>query len=59
MSINVVVKWNKQTFNCELDPSLGPEIFKSQIYSLTSHERASREHRCTVHSQFIIAVNYN
>ena len=35
MSINVVVKWNKQTFNCELDPSLGPEIFKSQIYSLT------------------------
>ena len=33
--VNVVLKWNKLTFNCELDPNLGVLTFKSQVYSLT------------------------
>ena len=33
--VNIVLKWNKLSFNCELDPTLGVLIFKSQVYSLT------------------------
>ena len=33
--VNIVLKWNKLTYACELDPTLGVLIFKSQVYSLT------------------------
>lgn len=33
--MRVVIKWNKLSFECDLDPELGAAIFKSQVYSLT------------------------
>eukprot|EP00762_Andalucia_godoyi_P003770 ANDGO_08513.mRNA.1 Ubiquitin carboxyl-terminal hydrolase 6 len=33
--VHVIVKWQKETFDVELDPSLGVPVFKSQLYSLT------------------------
>ena len=35
LMVCVVLKWNKLTFNCELDPAQGVLMFKSQVYSLT------------------------
>jgi ubiquitin carboxyl-terminal hydrolase 14 len=33
----VVVKWNKQTFNdFEVDPALGVEMMKAQLFAVTN-----------------------
>ena len=42
-NMRVKIKWNKQVFeDVEIDPSLGVEVFKSQIFSLTGKLRCNR-----------------
>lgn len=33
--VAIVVKWNKQTYDVQVDPSLPVQVFKAQIFSLT------------------------